>query len=163
LTAVRVSGLYRVRDGEAGIRSRLVEICRHVSEAIEDGARVLVLSDRDATADLAPIPSPPLTAAVHPHLVREQTRRQVAPVAASGDCREAHHVAVLLGYGAAAVNPYLAFESIEHLAATGALPVPPATAVRNYRKALGKGVLKIMSKMGISTVSSYCGAQVFEA
>jgi glutamate synthase (NADPH/NADH) large chain len=162
--AVRVSGLYRLRDGGAGIKARLTEICRHVSEAIEDGVRILVLSDRDSTADLAPIPSLLLTAAVHQHLVREQTRTQVALVVESGDCREVHHAAVLIGYGAAAVNPYLAFETAEDLVATGALPgLDPARAVRNYVKALGKGVLKIMSKMGISTVSSYCGAQVFEA
>jgi glutamate synthase (NADPH/NADH) large chain len=162
--AVRVSGLYRLRDGAAGIKARLTEICRHVSEAIEDGVRILVLSDRDSTADLAPIPSLLLTAAVHQHLVREQTRTQVALIVESGDCREVHHAAVLIGYGAAAVNPYLAFESVEDLIATGALPgVEPPAAVRNYVKALGKGVLKIMSKMGISTVTSYCGAQVFEA
>ncbi|MEU1603268.1 glutamate synthase large subunit [Micromonospora matsumotoense] len=162
--AVRVSGLYRIRDGGAGIKARLTEICRHVSEAIEDGVRILVLSDRDSNADLAPIPSLLLTAAVHQHLVREQTRTQVALIVESGDCREVHHAAVLIGYGAAAVNPYLAFESVEDMIATGALVgVEPARAVRNYVKALGKGVLKIMSKMGISTVSSYCGAQVFEA
>jgi glutamate synthase (NADPH/NADH) large chain len=162
--AVRVSGLYRLREGAAGMKARLTEICRHVSEAIEDGVRILVLSDRDSTADLAPIPSLLLTAAVHQHLIREQTRTQVALIVESGDCREVHHAAVLIGYGAAAVNPYLAFESVEDLIATGALPgMAPEKAVRNYVKALGKGVLKIMSKMGISTVSSYCGAQVFEA
>ncbi|GAB3862354.1 glutamate synthase large subunit [Micromonospora andamanensis] len=162
--AVRVSGLYRIRDGGAGIKARLTEICRHVSEAIEDGVRILVLSDRDSNADLAPIPSLLLTAAVHQHLVREQTRTQVALIVESGDCREVHHAAVLIGYGAAAVNPYLAFESVEDMISTGALVgVEPSTAIRNYVKALGKGVLKIMSKMGISTVSSYCGAQVFEA
>ncbi|GLZ75320.1 glutamate synthase [Actinorhabdospora filicis] len=162
--AVRVSGLYRVRDGAEGVRDRLVEICRHVSEAIEDGVRILVLSDRDSTADLAPIPALLLTAAVHQHLVREQTRTQVALVVEAGDARTVHHVSVLIGYGAAAVNPYLAFESIEDLIATGALPgLTPRQGVANYVKALGKGVLKVMSKMGISTVSSYCGAQVFEA
>ncbi|HYN92766.1 MAG TPA: glutamate synthase large subunit, partial [Pilimelia sp.] len=162
--AVRVSGLYRLREGGEGLKARLTEICRHVSEAIEDGVRILVLSDRDSTADLAPIPSLLLTAAVHQHLVREQTRTQVALIVETGDCREVHHVAVLIGYGAAAVNPYLAFESVEDLIATGVLPtLDPAKAVRNFLKALGKGVLKIMSKMGISTVSSYCGAQVFEA
>ncbi|WP_328479001.1 glutamate synthase large subunit [Actinoplanes sp. NBC_00393] len=162
--AVRVSGLYPLRDGAAGIKARLTQICRHVSEAIEDGVRILVLSDRDSNADLAPIPSLLLTAAVHQHLVREQTRTQVALVVESGDCREVHHAAVLIGYGAAAVNPYLAFESVDDLIATGALAgLDPSKAVRNYVKALGKGVLKIMSKMGISTVSSYCGAQVFEA
>ena len=162
--AVRVSGLYPLRDGAEGIKARLTEICRHVSEAIEDGVRILVLSDRDSNADLAPIPSLLLTAAVHQHLVREQTRTQVALVVESGDCREVHHAAVLIGYGAAAVNPYLAFESVDDLIVTGPLAgMDPRTAVRNYVKALGKGVLKIMSKMGISTVSSYCGAQVFEA
>ncbi|WP_433833836.1 glutamate synthase large subunit [Actinoplanes sp. CA-015351] len=162
--AVRVSGLYPLRDGAAGIKARLTQICRHVSEAIEDGVRILVLSDRDSNADLAPIPSLLLTAAVHQHLVREQTRTQVALVVESGDCREVHHAATLIGFGAAAVNPYLAFESVDDLIATGALAgIDPRKAVRNYVKALGKGVLKIMSKMGISTVSSYCGAQVFEA
>ncbi|WP_327005580.1 glutamate synthase large subunit [Dactylosporangium sp. NBC_01737] len=162
--AVRVSGLYPIRDGATGLKRRLVEIMRGVSEAIEDGVRVLVLSDRDSTVDLAPIPSLLLTAAVHQHLVREQTRTQVSLVVESGDCREVHHVALLSGFGASAVNPYLAFESAEDLIATGALPgVAPEKAVYNYVKALGKGVLKIMSKMGISTVSSYCGAQVFEA
>jgi glutamate synthase (NADPH/NADH) large chain len=162
--SVRVSGLYRIRDGAPGLKARLTEICRHISEAIEDGARILVLSDRDSTPDLAPIPSLLLTAAVHQHLVREQTRTQVALIVESGDCREVHHVALLIGYGAAAVNPYLAFETVEDLIGTGALPgIEPAAAIRNYVKALAKGVLKIMSKMGISTVSSYCGAQVFEA
>ncbi|MDT5042220.1 MAG: glutamate synthase large chain, partial [Actinoplanes sp.] len=162
--AVRVSGLYPLRDGAAGIRARLTQICRHVSEAIEDGVRILVLSDRDSNAQLAPIPSLLLTAAVHQHLVREQTRTQVALVVESGDCREVHHAAVLIGYGAAAVNPYLAFETVDDLIMTGPLAgMESGTAVRNYVKALGKGVLKIMSKMGISTVSSYCGAQVFEA
>jgi glutamate synthase (NADPH/NADH) large chain len=162
--ATRVSGLYRVRDGGRGLKARLVEICRGVSEAIEDGARILILSDRDSNVDLAPIPSLLLTAAVHQHLIREQTRTRVALIVESGDCREIHHVATLLGFGAAAVNPYLAFESVEDLIATGALSgLSPAKAVRNYVKALGKGVLKIMSKMGISTVASYTGAQVFEA
>jgi glutamate synthase (NADPH) large chain len=162
--AVRVSGLYRVADGGRGLRNRIVEICRHVSEAIEDGARVLVLSDRDSTEDLAPIPSLLLVAAVHQHLVRERTRTQAALVVEAGDCREVHHVATLIGYGAAAVNPYLVLETVDDLIATGGIPdVGPAKAAHNIVVALGKGVLKIMSKMGISTVTSYCGAQVFEA
>jgi glutamate synthase (NADPH/NADH) large chain len=162
--AVTVSGLYRVREGAAGLKARLIEICRHVSEAIEDGARIIVLSDRDSTADLAPIPSLLLTACVHQHLIRERTRTQVGLVVESGDCREVHHVALLLGYGAGAVNPYLAFESIEDMVNTGALTgIDARQAVRNYVKAAGKGVLKVMSKMGISTVASYTGAQVFEA
>ncbi|HEV7823514.1 MAG TPA: glutamate synthase large subunit [Mycobacteriales bacterium] len=162
--SITVSGLYRVADGGTGMKARLVEICRHISEAIEDGARLIVLSDRDSTADLAPIPSLLLTACVHQHLVRERTRTQVGLVVESGDAREVHHVALLLGYGAAAVNPYLAFETIEDMIEAGQLPgIEPAKAVRNYVKALGKGVLKVMSKMGISTVASYTGAQVFEA
>ena len=162
--AIRVSGLYRVREGGKGIKARLVEICRHVSEAIEDGVRIFVLSDRDSTAELAPIPSLLLTAAVHQHLVNENTRAQVSLIAEAGDCREVHHVALLLGYGASAVNPYLAFESIADLIALGRLTgIDPKTAIDNYIKALSKGVLKIMSKMGISTVASYTGAQVFEA
>jgi glutamate synthase (NADPH/NADH) large chain len=162
--AVTVSGLYRVADGGEGLKARLVEICRHVSEAIEDGVRIIVLSDRDSTADLAPIPSLLLTACVHQHLVRERTRTQVGLVVESGDAREVHHIALLLGYGAAAVNPYLAFETIEDMIDAGQLTgIDAGKAVRNYVKAAGKGVLKVMSKMGISTVASYTGAQVFEA
>ncbi|MCH7229829.1 glutamate synthase large subunit [Glycomyces sp. L485] len=161
--AVRVSGVYKARHGSRGLKDRLVEICRHVSEAIEDGVRILVLSDRDSTADLAPIPSLLLTAAVHQHLVREQTRTKVALLVETGDCRTVHHAAVLLGYGAAAVNPYLAFDSIEELCDSGVVDAEPAQAVQNYIDGLCKGVLKVMSKMGISTIASYTGAQVFEA
>ncbi|WP_246001779.1 glutamate synthase large subunit [Allorhizocola rhizosphaerae] len=162
--AITVSGLYRVHDGGEGLKNRLIEICRHISEAIEDGVRLIVLSDRDSTADLAPIPSLLLTACVHHHLIREQTRTMVGLVTEAGDAREVHHMALLLGYGAGAVNPYLAFESIEDMIATGALAgIDRHKAVRNYVKAMGKGVLKVMSKMGISTVASYIGAQVFEA
>ncbi|WP_035857030.1 glutamate synthase large subunit [Cryptosporangium arvum] len=162
--AVTVSGLYRVKDGAAGMKARLDQICQHVSEAIEDGARLIVLSDRDSTRDLAPIPSLLLTAAVHHHLVRERTRTQVGLIAESGDAREVHHVALLLGFGASAVNPYLAFESIEDMVSTGELAgLDPQKAIRNYVKGLGKGLLKVMSKMGVSTVASYAGAQIFEA
>ena len=135
------------------------------SAAIADGARIVVLSDRDSDADLAPIPSLLLTAAVHHHLIREKTRTQVGLVVEAGDVREVHHVALLIGYGAAAVNPYLAMESVEDLArgVHAARTSRPSKAVRNLVKALGKGVLKIMSKMGISTVASYTGAQIFEA
>ncbi|HEY8532438.1 MAG TPA: glutamate synthase large subunit [Micromonospora sp.] len=160
----RISGLYAVRDGGAGLEARLTEICQEVSAAIEDGARFVVLSDRGSTAELAPIPSLLLTAAVHQHLLREGTRTRAALLVESGDCREVHHAAVLLGYGAAAINPYLAIESVEELVTTGVLTdVDVRTAVHNYVHALNKGVLKIMSKMGISTVASYRGAQIFEA
>ena len=123
-----------------------------------------MLSDRHATADLAPIPSLLLTGAVHHHLVREKTRTQVGLLVEAGDVREVHHVALLVGYGAAAVNPYLAMESVEDLAREAYyVKVEPEKAVANLIKALGKGVLKVMSKMGVSTVASYTGAQIFEA
>jgi len=159
-----VRGLYRVAGGAEALRERLAEIFAEVSAAIDSGARVVILSDRDSDRDLAPIPSLLLTAAVHHHLIREKTRTQVGLLVEAGDVREVHHVALLIGYGAAAVNPYLAMESVENLVRGGALPgVSAEQAVRNLIKALGKGVLKVMSKMGISTVASYCGAQVFEA
>ncbi|HET6986595.1 MAG TPA: glutamate synthase large subunit, partial [Kribbella sp.] len=125
----------------------------------------LVLSDRHSNADSAPIPSLLLTSAVHHHLVREKTRTQVGLVVEAGDIREVHHVALLMGYGAAAINPYLALESVEDLCRRGTyLPgIEPEQAVRNVVKSLGKGVLKVMSKMGVSTVASYTGAQIFEA
>ncbi|WP_426566933.1 glutamate synthase large subunit [Angustibacter sp. McL0619] len=159
-----VKGLYEVGGGGAALRMRLHEIFDEVSQAIEEGARFVVLSDRDSGRDLAPIPSLLLTSAVHHHLIRAKTRTQVGLLVEAGDVREVHHVALLIGYGAAAVNPYLAMESAEDLARKGVLgAVSPDTAVRNLIKALGKGVLKVMSKMGISTVASYRGAQVFEA
>ncbi|GAB3675314.1 glutamate synthase large subunit [Angustibacter aerolatus] len=159
-----VSGLYDVRGGSRALRARLHAIFEEVSDAIEAGARFVVLSDRDSGRDLAPIPSLLLTSAVHHHLIRAKTRTQVGLLVEAGDVREVHHVALLIGFGAAAVNPYLAMESAEVLARQGRLgDVAPAVAVRNLIKALGKGVLKVMSKMGISTVASYRGAQVFEA
>jgi len=157
-------GLYEVEGGGAALAQRIDEICIEVSEAIADGARVIVLSDRHSTADLAPIPSLLLTGAVHHHLVREKTRTQVGLLVEAGDVREVHHVALLVGYGAAAVNPYLAMESVEDLAREGYyVKVDEELAVANLIKGLGKGVLKVMSKMGVSTVASYTGAQIFEA
>ncbi len=160
-----VKGLYPADSGGEGLRARLDEIAAEVSTAIARGVRVIVLSDRHATPELAPIPSLLLTAAVHHHLVREKTRTQVGLVVEAGDVREVHHVALLMGYGAAAVNPYLAMESAEDLARAGVFlsDVEPEVAVRNLVRALGKGVLKVMSKMGVSTVASYTGAQIFEA
>ncbi|WP_432497522.1 glutamate synthase large subunit [Kineococcus auxinigenes] len=163
-TTHTVKGLYRVAGGGAELARRIEEIRAEVSRAIADGAVFVVLSDRDSTAELAPIPSLLLTSAVHHHLVRQKLRTQVGLVVEAGDVREVHHVALLVGYGAAAINPYLAMETVEDLARNGVIPdVDPATAVKNLIKALGKGVLKVMSKMGISTVASYRGAQVFEA
>lgn len=162
--AVKVRGLYKFDGGEAALRARLTEICEQVSGAINRGVQYVVLSDRDSSAAWAPIPSLLLLSAVHHHLLRSANRTKISLVVEAGDVREVHHVAVLIGYGAAAVNPYLAMESVEELIRTGEITsVTAEQGVRNLIKALGKGVLKIMSKMGISTVASYCGAQTFEA
>ena len=172
--AFAIDGLFEVREaGEAGaptaaggesLRRAIEDVRRRVSEAIAEGANLIVLSDRNANADWAPIPSLLLTAAVHHHLVREKTRTKVGLVIETGDAREVHHMALLIGFGAAAVNPYLALDSIDDMISEGLLEgVSPRQARRNYMKAACKGVLKVMSKMGISTVASYTGAQVFEA
>ncbi|MFT4218622.1 MAG: glutamate synthase large subunit [Micropruina sp.] len=159
-----VRGLYPVEDGAAGLKATLDALCEEVTNSIERGCRTIILSDRHSNADLAPIPSLLLTAAVHHHLVREKKRSHVGLIVEAGDVREVHHLALLIGYGAAAVNPYLAFESAEDLARREWLvKVDPEKAVANVRKALGKGVLKVMSKMGVSTIASYTGAQIFEA
>ena len=162
--AEKIAALYRVEEGGDGLALRLHEVCEEVDRMIESGIRIIVLSDRDSDAEHAPIPSLLATSAVHHHLVRRKTRTRVGLIVETGDVREVHHVALLIGYGAAAVNPYLAMETVEDLVRTGAvLGVDTEHAVRNLVKALGKGVLKVMSKMGISTVASYRGAQVFEA
>jgi len=159
-----IDGLYPASEGGDGLRRALDEICGRVSEAIRGGANIIVLSDRHSSATLAAIPSLLLTSAVHHHLVREKSRTRVGLVIETGEAREVHHMALLVSYGAAAINPYLAFESIQDLIDQGAIAgVTYRKAVRNYIKASGKGVLKVMSKMGISTVASYTGAQVFEA
>ncbi len=161
-TAV-LRALYDVERGGEGLAEALEELCIRAGDAITKGARTLVLSDRDSDHTRAPIPSLLAVSAVHHHLVDTKQRTSVGLVVESGDAREVHHIAMLIGFGAAAVNPYLAFESIEDLIREGELTgIEPSTAVRNYSKALGKGVMKVMSKMGISTVSSYTGAQAFE-
>ncbi|HEU4911666.1 MAG TPA: glutamate synthase large subunit [Actinomycetes bacterium] len=162
--ATKIRGLYPVAGGGPALQAVLEDIFAEVTEAVEQGARFIVLSDRDSDAEWAPIPSLLLTSAVHHHLIRTRARTQVGLVVEAGDVREVHHVALLVGYGASAVNPYLAMESVEDLARRQVVgDVSPEQAVRNLIKALGKGVLKVMSKMGISTVASYHGAQVFEA
>jgi glutamate synthase (NADPH) large chain len=152
-----VRGTYEVHGGGDALRQRLDEIRSEVSAAISEGARLIILSDRGVGADRAPIPSLLLTGAVHHHLIREKTRTQVGLIVEAGDAREVHHVALLIGYGAAAVNPYLAMASVEEMSEIS------GNATRNLIKALGKGVRKTMSKMGVSTVASYTGAQIFEA
>ncbi len=164
LSAYVVRGLFQVAGGGESLRKRLDEIALEVSTAIAEGARIIVLSDRDGDAEDAPIPSLLLTSAVHHHLIREKTRTTVGLIVEAGDVREVHHVALLIGYGAGAVNPYLAMESAEDLVLQGVITgITPEKAVANLIKSLGKGVLKVMSKMGISTIASYTGAQVFEA
>ncbi len=150
-------GSTRSRAAGARCREALDRVRTEASAAIAEGKRILVLSDRDSTDEMAPIPSLLLTSAVHHHLIREKTRTQVGLVVEAGDAREVHHMALLVGYGAGAINPYLAFESIEDLIAAklyGLAGMDPKQAVKNYIKAAGKGVLKVMSKMGISTVAS---------
>ncbi len=159
-----VRGLFPAAGGGEALRERIDEIRAEVSEAIANGAHIIVLSDRDGDSEDAPIPSLLLTSAIHHHLIREKTRTKVGLIVESGEVREVHHVALLIGFGAAAVNPYLAMESAEDLARQGVITgITPEKAVANLIKSLGKGVLKVMSKMGISTIASYTGAQVFEA
>jgi glutamate synthase (NADPH) large chain len=172
--AFAIDGLFPVATaGEAGhptpeggraLAVAIDNVRTRISAAIADGANLIVLSDRNSTTELAPIPSLLLVAAVHHHLVREKARTRVGLVVETGDAREVHHMALLIGYGAAAVNPYLALESIDDMIAGGQLEgASPRQAHHHYVKAACKGVLKVMSKMGISTVASYTGAQVFEA
>jgi glutamate synthase domain-containing protein 2/glutamate synthase domain-containing protein 1/glutamate synthase domain-containing protein 3 len=162
--SVTLQMLYRPEEGGKGLAAALEQLCLQASEAVKAGNNILILSDRGVSRELAPIPSLLATAGVHHHLVREGARTRCALVLESGDAREVHHVALLIGYGAGAVNPYLAFESLDDLIRQGALQdITHARAVSRYIKGLNKGILKVMSKMGISTVQSYCGAQIFEA
>jgi glutamate synthase (NADPH/NADH) large chain len=166
-----IDGRYDAAGGGAALRRRLTEICWEVSEAINDGARIIVLSDRGvrdnpaaSVPGHAPIPSLLLTGAVHHHLIRQKARTKVGLIVEAGDARECHHVALLIGYGASAVAPYLAIETVRDMARRGQLEgVTEDRAAASLIKAFGKGLLKIMSKMGVSTVASYTGAQIFEA
>ncbi|MGO2860020.1 MAG: glutamate synthase large subunit [Brevibacterium sp.] len=162
--SVTLSGLYSVNGGDEAMERRIDELCAEASAAVSAGAVFIVLSDRQSTADLAPIPSLLLTSALHHHLVRERTRTQVSIVVEAGDVREVHHAAMLVSFGASAVNPYLLMETAEVLVREDRVRgVSESAAVANVLAALNKGLLKIMSKMGISTVQSYHGAQTFEA
>ena len=156
--------LYPVAAGGQGLDQALREICHQVDQAIEEGYSYIILSDRGVDAELAPIPALLAGAGVHHHLVRNGNRTQVGLVLESGEPREVHHFAVLVGYGIEAVNPYLVFESIGGLIGEGFVPeMQFDKAVANFIKAINKGLIKTMSKMGISTVQSYRGAQIFEA
>ncbi|MEX2146576.1 MAG: glutamate synthase central domain-containing protein, partial [Candidatus Rokuibacteriota bacterium] len=162
--ATTLSMLYPVAEGSAGLERALDALRARASEAIAAGHDIVILSDRGVDRTHAAIPSLLATAAVHHHLVREGTRTRCALILETGDAREVHHVALLIGYGAGAVNPWVAFETIDDMIRQGLLvDIEPAQAVKNYIRALNKGILKVMSKMGISTLQSYCGAQIFEA
>src|SRR5437773_2172652 len=162
--AVTLPMLYPVTEGAPGLARAIEALQQRASRAIADGHNVLVLSDRGVTRELAPIPSLLATAAVHHHLVRRGERTRCGLVVETGDAREVHHMCLLIGYGAGAVNPWVAFETLDDLIQEGVLAgLDRAKAVKNYIKALNKGILKVMAKMGISTLQSYCGAQIFEA
>src|SRR5215467_10546823 len=165
LLAITLPALFRAAEGEAGLRSALDELSKRASLAVKSAYTLLILSDRGVDKDYAPIPSLLSLAAVHNLLVREETRTQVALIIESGEPREVMHFALLIGYGASAINPYLAIETLEDLTARGYLPdgLTADVAVKHFIKAINKGLLKTFSKMGISTLQSYRGAQVFEA
>ena len=155
--------LFRVADGGAGLRKAIEQVRERASEAINEGHNIIILSDRGHNETEAPIPALLAVSAVHHHLVRAGTRTQVGLVLESGEPREVHHFALLIGYGASAINPYLAFETVHDQVRLGTLSGPAELAERKYRKAIAKGIVKVISKMGISTVQSYHGAQIFEA
>jgi len=165
LLATTIPALFPASEGEAGLKRALDELCRTASRSVKAGYSLLILSDRGIDKDYAPIPCLLALAAVHNLLVREETRTQVALITESGEPREVMHFALLSGYGASAINPYLALETVENLAWSGQLGegVTPDLAVKHFLKSIKKGLLKTFSKMGISTLQSYQGAQVFEA
>lgn len=156
--------LYPVHDGAAGLEKAMAGLCKAASDAIAANHDILILTDRGIDAHQAPIPALLAVAGLHHHLIREGTRTKVGLVLESGEPREVHHFALLIGYGAGAINPYLAFETLDDMIRQKALNgLDHEHAVKNYIKAINKGVVKVMSKMGISTVQSYRGAQIFEA
>src|SRR5262249_12336919 len=156
--------LYPVAEGAEGLARALEALQTAASRAIADGHNVLILSDRGISRDQAAIPSLLATGAVHHHLTRRGERTRAGLILETGDAREVHHMCLLIGYGAGAVNPWVAFESLDDMIRQGLLPgIDHKTAVKHYIKALNKGILKVMAKMGISALQSYCGAQIFEA
>ncbi len=158
-----LGALYNVHEGENGLRGALDRLRQEATDAVAAGARILVITNRGATADRAPVPSLLATGAVHHHLVREKSRTKVGLVVNGADVREVHHLAVLLGYGANAICPSLVMETLQDRITSGELAADPSTAAANYVNAATKGIIKVMSKMGISTVASYTGAQIFES
>lgn len=162
--AVTLKTLFPSSSGEAGLKGALNTLFEQADEAIKKGATILILSDRGTNQNELPIPSLLAVSALHHHLIRNRTRTQVSLIVESGEPREVHHFALLIGYGASAINPYLVFETVEDMVKTGILPGADfEKAVKTYMKASVKGVIKVLSKMGISTILSYQGAQIFEA
>ena len=162
--AITISCLYRVDAGANALADRLSEMAAEIDAALDEGVTFIILSDRDSTRELAPIPSLLSISAMHHHLIRKGTRSRAGIVVECGDARDVHHMSVLIGYGASGINPYLALETAEDMVLRGLIQgITPERSSKNMVKALGKGVLKIMSKMGISTIASYGGAQCFEA
>ncbi len=164
LQAVTLPMLFNPAEGTAGLQRAMGELCAAADRFIEDGGGIIILSDKGVDREHAAIPALLATAGLHHHLIRQGTRTQVGLVLESGEPRETHHFCLLLGYGVQAVNPYMAFESLNDMIHEGLLPdLTYGDAVKGYVKAVVKGVVKVMSKMGISTIKSYCGAQIFEA
>ena len=162
--------LFNARRGEAGLARAMDELCEHAAHACKDGYSIIVLSDRGVDEDHAPIPALLAVAGVHHHLIREGLRGHAGIIVETGEARENQHFALLIGYGAGAINPYLAFETIADMVGAGTIPAELAKdgltvekATHNYVKAADKAILKIIAKMGISTIQSYEGAQIFEA
>ncbi|HQN53020.1 MAG TPA: glutamate synthase large subunit [Novosphingobium sp.] len=151
------------RTGAAGLEMAIKEMCWAATEAVLQDKNILILSDRAQGPDRIPMPALLATAAVHHHLVRQGLRMQTGLVVETGEAREVHHFCVLAGYGAEAINPYVAFETLKEIRVRKEFPLDAKTVKKNYIKAVGKGILKVMSKMGISTYQSYCGAQIFDA
>ena len=160
---VKLSTLFEARRGRAGLQEALGELCREAEESVLDGVNYIVLSDRGVDADHAVIPALLAVSAVHHHLISVQKRVETALIVESGEIREVMHAALLLGYGASAINPYMAFAVLDDLVKRGEVQMNYETAEKNYIKAVCKGLYKIMSKMGISTIRSYRGAKIFEA
>ncbi|MGH7046347.1 MAG: glutamate synthase large subunit [Stellaceae bacterium] len=150
-------------EGADGIVPAIERLCREATQAVEAGHNILILSDRATSAERVPIPALLATSAVHHHLIRQGLRTLTGIVIETGEAREVHHFCALAGYGAEAINPYLAFSTIEQIRIENGLPLGAEATQKNYLKAVGKGILKVMSKMGISTYQSYCGAQIFDA
>ncbi|HSU65587.1 MAG TPA: glutamate synthase large subunit [Tepidisphaeraceae bacterium] len=165
LQSVTIPMVFDVSGGEGALEKALTELCDAAAKAVKEGASILILSDRGVDKDHAPIPSLLATSAVHHHLIRQGTRTQAGLVIETGEAREVHHFCLLIGYGAGAINPYVAFETLADMHREKMLPPDLSLdqAKKNYIKAANKGIIKVASKMGISTVQSYRGAQIFEA